>query len=443
MSSLQELSDFLQKKIESSSSLNELNEYLESISGIDDFFKSKKEFVKFGEFCKTYNIDSFSTNNREWGDIQTPRDTTDKICNLVKELKISPDVIIEPTYGGGNFILSSLEKFSKISKIYGIEIHKNYEWSFKAKLLYLVLDSKKHIPKIELFCENIFNHNFDVDDFRNSKNILIIGNPPWVTNTELSGSESVNLPEKNNFKKFRGIDAITGKSNFDLAEFIILQLLEIFSDFNGEMIMLCKNTVIKNLIKELPNYKFKISDIRSIPINSRIIFEKNVDASLLLVRLGTRTSDYTCKEISFEEPHSTKRKFGWVSKKFVSNVFDYKKFQDIDGSCCFNWRSGIKHDCAGILELTQEDNTTYNNSFRIVEIEPDVTYPLLKGSMLKDFMISKSNKKLIVTQKKNDEDTKELNAFPNLWRYLNQNIEFFKKRKSVVYKKIWIFQFLV
>ncbi len=63
--------------------------------------------------------------------------------------------------------------------------------------------------------------------------------------------------------------------------------------------------------------------------------------------------------------------------------------------------------------------------------------------MLKDFMISKSNKKLIVTQKKNDEDTKELNAFPNLWRYLNQNIEFFKKRKSVVYKKIWIFQFLV
>ena len=48
---------------------------------------------------------------------------------------ISPEIILEPTYGTGNFILSCLEHFPKIRKIYGIEYHKEYEWIFKTSLL--------------------------------------------------------------------------------------------------------------------------------------------------------------------------------------------------------------------------------------------------------------------------------------------------------------------
>ena len=35
-----------------------------------------------------------------------------------------------------------------------------------------------------------------------------------------------NLPEKENFKRLSGTDAITGASNFDICEYIILKLIE-------------------------------------------------------------------------------------------------------------------------------------------------------------------------------------------------------------------------
>lgn len=432
---LDDLSCFLQEKYNSYSSLEEFNQYLYSVIGVRNFFNSKKEFNEFMDFSIKYPFDSFSTDNREWGDIQTPKLTTDKIIKLIKDLKISPDIIIEPTYGTGNFIISSLEQFQNIKKIYGIEIHKEYEWSFKSKLLTRFLHSKKLIPEIKLFRESIFDHDFDINIFKNSKHILIIGNPPWVTNTELSHLKSSNIPKKNNFKKFKGIDAITGKSNFDLAESIILHLLATFSNFHGEMIMLCKNIVIKNLVKELPNYGFKISDIRSISIDAQEIFEKSVDASLLIIKLGKKSSNFTCSEITFEQPNSIKRVFGWIDGYFVSNTLDYLKFRDVEGICCFSWRSGIKHDCVGSLELTQDKKIIHNKFTNIVNVESDTLYPLLKGSMLKNFIISKSNKKLIVTQKRIAEDTNKLKDYPKLWKYLNDNLEFFKKRKSIIYKE--------
>jgi hypothetical protein len=41
---------------------------------------------------------------------------------------------------------------------------------------------------------------------------LVIGNPPWVTNSQLSVLDSANRPARTNTKNARGIDAITGSS---------------------------------------------------------------------------------------------------------------------------------------------------------------------------------------------------------------------------------------
>src|SRR5207248_11771079 len=65
----------------------------------------------------------------------------------------------------------------------------------------------------------------------------------------LSALESTNLPAKSNFKGHSGLDAMTGKSNFDIAEFIILQLIRNFSKSHATVAMLCKNTVIRNLVE--------------------------------------------------------------------------------------------------------------------------------------------------------------------------------------------------
>ena len=105
---------------------------------------------------------------------------------------------------------------------------------------------------IQLFNENIFV--FDFDNIKNhiskEDNLLIIGNPPWVTNSELGSMESENVPIKDNFKRLNGMDALTGKSNFDIAEYILLQLLGEFKNYNCTIAMLCKGTVARNIVRD-------------------------------------------------------------------------------------------------------------------------------------------------------------------------------------------------
>lgn len=345
-------------------------------------------------------------------------------------------MIIEPTYGLGNFISSSLTFFSNVQLIYGIEIHREYEWLFKLSILRQSLENKPYNPKVVLFRDNIFEHVFDLNDFPLDTNLLIIGNPPWVTNTDLSATESRNIPSKSNFKKFRGIDALTGKSNFDLSEFIILQLLELFSSKKGKLVMLCKNIVIRNIVKHLPNYSYSIDNILQIPINAKEEFGKSVDASLLIIDLGKHTTNYTCNVTSFTNPNKTLKKFGWVQNKFVSDVNEYVKFKDIDGESTLTWRGGIKHDCAPVLELELVQDTFVNGLKEVLDVETKQIYPLLKGSDLKDFIITSNDRGLIVTQNFVGEKTDYLEKeHPKMFKYLNSKLPFFEKRKSKIYKK--------
>ena len=59
--------------------------------------------------------------------------------------------------------------------------------------------------------------------------LLVIGNPPWVTNAELGALGGRNLPAKSNFQSRSGLDAMTGKSNFDISEWMLIKLLESLS----------------------------------------------------------------------------------------------------------------------------------------------------------------------------------------------------------------------
>jgi hypothetical protein len=51
----------------------------------------------------------------------------------------------------------------------------------------------------------------------------------------LGSLNSTNLPRKNNFKNHSGLDAMTGKGNFDIAEFITMSLIDTFQSSNGTL----------------------------------------------------------------------------------------------------------------------------------------------------------------------------------------------------------------
>ena len=119
-----------------------------------------------------------------------------------------PRIIIEPTCGKGHFILAALQTFDNIEEIYGVEIYEPYIDTLKISILQHFLDhpGTKKI-KIRLFHQNIFDFDFDpIKKSFNKREILAIGNPPWVTNSKLSTIQSNNLPKKSNIKRTKGID---------------------------------------------------------------------------------------------------------------------------------------------------------------------------------------------------------------------------------------------
>lgn len=83
----------------------------------------------------------------------------------------------------------------------------------------------------------------------------------------------------------------------------------------------------------------------------------------------------------------------------ISNLDDYNKFKNLLGASNVKWRSGIKHDLASVMELTRDEKGYINGLNKYIDIEPDLLYPLMKGS---DVGSGKEwrNKFVIVTQKK-------------------------------------------
>jgi hypothetical protein len=248
----------------------------------------------------------------------------------------------------------------------------------------------------------------------------------------LSTLNSTNLSKKSNFKNAKGIDAITGKGNFDIGEFISLKMLDLFSKKNGHFAFLIKNSVVKNIVFEQKKNKYPISDIEKHTINAKQEFNASVDASLFVCEFNS-TPEFTAKEFDFytSKPRVS---LGWVNNKFASDIEKYKKYQHLDGICPFEWRQGIKHDCAKIMELERIDGGFRNALGEEFELEEDLVYGILKSSDLKENTIDNSRKYTIVTQKRIGEETSQiLEKLPKTRAYLHRHKEHFLNRKSSIY----------
>lgn len=365
------------------------------------------------------------THKIEYGDFQTPLEFTEAVCEYIKkELSIKPEIILEPTSGTGNFLLTSTTIF-KPKKAYGIEKNTEYYTYSKEKLK----------DKAILFNDDFFKFNFsNLKKEIGDHELLIIGNPPWVNNSVLSSLDSLNLPNKTNFKDLKGLDALTGSSNFDICEFILLELIENFKNSNTTIALLCKTIVARNVFMELKRRNIYFSDARMITFNAKKIFDVNVDACLFILDL--KSSDKfieKCEVFDFNNPTVLLSSFGYKGNKFFSSLSG--DTIDIDGKCCFNWRQGVKHDCSKIMELNTNTDGYTNGNKNKIDIEDTFVFPLIKSSHIKKPVITTFTKSVIVTQRKIKEDTEFIKEIaPKTWSYLNENIELFSRRKSSIYK---------
>lgn len=435
-----EVSDYLYNNLKNIPSFDKANQRIYDAFGIIDFFDNDTDLAILKDILTNSNALVSEPDRAEYGDFQTNEDLANKVTLHLVSKQISPEILVEPTCGKGNFIIAALRNFSNLKNIFGVEIYKPYVWESKFNIIDFYLKNTKSdsdkIPKpnISIYHSDVFDFDFKTIAKQFPKHeILVIGNPPWVTNSKLSSLNSTNLPKKTNFKNHSGLDAMTGKGNFDIAESITLTMLKTFQNSEGNLLLLVKNAVIKNIVSEQINYKYTISEIEKHCIDSKKEFNVSVEAALFSCKLNTQ-STVVCKEFDFYNNHVSKLQFGWIGDKFVSNIDTYSNSQNIDGECPFVWRQGLKHDCSAIMELDKVNGHYVNGLNEEIKLEDDLVYGILKSSDLKNTVITQTRKFTIVTQKRVGQETKFIkNEYPQTYQYLTDHLTYFDNRKSSIY----------
>lgn len=372
-----------------------------------------------------------SIRKSEFGDWQTNYPLALSICKYLRAQGVNPQVVVEPTCGIGNFVLAAIEVFDNIEAIFCIEINDVYAEELSRR----INSTDLHGIAVNIITDSIFNVNLSqIKKQIHGKDILVLGNPPWVTNSKLGGIGSDNIPDKSNFKKNKGLDAITGKGNFDIAEYILYQMIGLMENERAWLSLILKSSVIKNLVSEQKKGKLSIEDIRQYNINTQAEFNVSVAGAILTLKSGEKRSRQ-CSIYDFYTKEFIKD-FGWVENNFVADCRKYSRTRGIDGYSQVKWWSGMKHDCTKVMELTKDGDCKYHNNMgEKVLIEDGMVYPLLKSSDIKDEYISKCRKYVIVTQRHTSDDTTCIKTeYPLTFRYLKEHISFFNSRKSVIYR---------
>ena len=414
----------------------QFNKLLFQTSGVVDFFNDIVDFEEFKDYLSNQNDKIESISRTEFGDFQTNSNLSVRVVKRISSQVQNLKILFEPTFGEGNLLLAGLQEFNSIEKVIGVEIYKPYIWKTKFKILdYYLQNSSKNKPSITLFHESIFD--FDLNNLAKNTikdKILILGNPPWVTNAQLSTLESDNLPRKSNFKNNAGLDAMTGKGNFDIGEYITQNLIRNFQYHQGNMAFLVKNIVIKNITFDQKRNNFLIKNLQKYHFDAKKEFNASVEASLFFCEFNDNAEQF-CREVNLDENIPFENTFGWINNKFVSVMEDYEVYSNIDGICPFEWRQGVKHDCTAVMELRKEGDYFFNAENEKIELENDLVYPFLKSSDLKNKEVTEVRKYTIIPQKKIGQETDYIKEFyPLTYQYLKANEGGFDKRKSSIYK---------
>lgn len=128
---------------------------------------------------------------------------------------------------------------------------------------------------------------------------------------------------------------------------------------------------------------------------------------------------------------------GFVNQQIVADVNAYRAVQIIEGNCEYEWRQGIKHDAAQVMELKEQDGILYNKFMEVVDVESEYIYPLLKSSDIAPYHGQKIERYVIVPQTRIGQNTSQLKQIaPKLWLYLHKHQNKLSERKSSIYRNV-------
>jgi hypothetical protein len=362
-----------------------------------------------------------------FGDFQTPLDLARQVAALIKREESKVKVVVEPTCGIGSFLQAAAEQFGKSTEYYGFDINPKYI-DIARSVLQKNCSVQGHLEPQDFY-------QIDWKKFFSNQltPILVIGNPPWITNSGMGLIGGQNLPEKTNFQRHGGFAAKTGKANFDISEWMLIKLLEALQGTPAIIAMLCKTATARKVLRHawLDGLDVGPSSFHLIDANTE--FGVSVDACLFYAHTGNKWPESTATvypDLSFDSPLKT---FGLFAGELVSDIDAYRYLRDIDGLEYRKWRSGVKHDAAKIMEFKKDGQYFINGLGERCSLEDTHLYPLLKSSDVANGRL-RPTRYVLLTQHRVNDDTDELQkSAPQTWQYLLDHKEQLDNRGSSIY----------
>lgn len=369
----------------------------------------------------------------EFGDFQTPLALATKALTHLREQdpEFSPKTIIEPTCGVGSFLLAAADAYPDAEKLVGLEIEESYLNAVRSAAA-----QRQDADRFDLLQADFFKTDWESMLSRLPEPFLIVGNPPWVTSADIGRLKGSNLPAKSNFQKYTGFEAVTGKANFDISEWMLIKNLDWISSHSGCMAMLCKTSVARKLLRHAWKSGVPTTDSRMVQIDAMKYFSASVDACFFSLKTNGKQTSTDCDFFEGFQDSNRLNVFGYHDGMMLSNVGAFYRHNDLLGrDKTYTWRSGVKHDCSKVMELRSNGDELQNGLGQTVEIENTYVYPLLKSSDLGNRRTRTARFKVIVTQKKVGEETDDIKKrSPQTWLYLESNAAALDGRRSSIYR---------
>jgi hypothetical protein len=382
---------------------------------------------------------------RDLGDFQTPSELVTQVLDVLGPIGQRWPRVLEPTCGRGQFLRGLLERSSRPREIQAFEIqHSHWKAANSA-----VEESHRGDVHVGITRADFFSVDLERDMSWNAPGpMLVVGNPPWVTNSELGTLARAHRPPRRNVKSLRGLEARTGSSNFDVAEAVWLKLILELADQAPTIALLCKTSVARNVLAFSQRGSLPIASASIRRIDAARWFRAAVDACLFCVKLGRPDSGLRVPVYSSLEGTAADSVVGFAAGKLIADCEAHARWSFADGACPRTWRQGLKHDAAGVMELHRPPRTDVgrrafdrdaahwcNKDNEIVAVEPEFIYPLVKGTDLARPSGKTIERAVLVTQQRIGQDTIALaHEAPRLWSYLEAHQTRFHKRRSSIYR---------
>ena len=292
---------------------------------------------------------------RDLGDFQTPPELVAEVLATLGPIGARWPRVLEPTCGRGHFLAGLLEHASPPREIQAIEIQPAH----CRAAVELAARYRDRDTGVTITCADVFELDLGRDlAWRQGGPLLVVGNPPWVTNAELGSLASTQVPPKSNVKGLSGLAARTGASNFDVAEAVWLKLA-------------------RELAAEAPTIATLVQDLGGAehpPVRpprtaaDRVRVDPPDRCGSLVRRGGGRLpvpgdavegrggrgaglpagASRSIRSCNRAEPTGV---MGFSRGWLIADRAAHRRCEFADGVCPGTWRQGLKHDAAAVMEL--------------------------------------------------------------------------------------------